>query len=159
MFNHHAPISSRRARALALALVLCPGLAACVAEEELGPEDLRSVVFDGEEVQAALAEDPDAVFFVDLREPSTYRFDQRVEPLAFEHFMVQCPSMPAPIPMEQFAAILELNTAATLWTVEPAGEGFRDNEDPYQPDQGELDCGTQCDANGGDCVIVCTNGG
>lgn len=153
-----------RARRLGLGLGLCISLTACIAEDDEPSADLRSVVFDGEEVAQTIAADPDAVFMVDLREPSTYLFDQRARAIDFDRFLVQCPSMLAPVPMDAFAEMLDLSTAPTLWSLAPVGvglddDGFRDNEDPYEPEQDPLGCGTQCDANGFDCVIVCNNGG
>ncbi|MCA9687841.1 MAG: hypothetical protein KC457_37125, partial [Myxococcales bacterium] len=83
-------------------VVLTLLIAACQPGDEQNDESLRDVYFDGAEIKAQLAEDPDAIFFADLRDGNILHFDQSEEAIDFSHFIFQCPSMPAPVAMEGF---------------------------------------------------------
>ncbi|MBL8944160.1 MAG: hypothetical protein JNK45_13470 [Myxococcales bacterium] len=124
---------------------------ACV--DDSGGPDLedRDIVFDGAEIRARLAKDPTARSFVDLRGGSRVRFVQDPVPLDFTHFLVQCPSMPHPIPMTDFADLLGLDLERPEFTLQSAAADdveFRSTIDPTC----EFDC---FELEAGDCVISC----
>lgn len=141
------------------------GLAAC-ADTELDTEfdtdaQLREVIFDATEVEAELAADPDALFFIDMRDPTlVYVFDQRSETLDFEHFLVQCPTMVAPMPMIDYAMMLGIELDKQLWTIQSApdegdDEGFR-APGTFTTIQADMNCHSKmCDDGGSDCSWIC----
>lgn len=105
---------SRLVSLLSLGLLLATG-SACVGSDELEAEALDELeVFEGRE----LAADPDARLFVDLRGEQRYAFDQRALELDFDRFLVQCPTMPAPMPMPAFLDALDIDPSAPYWTLE-----------------------------------------
>ncbi|MCA9652985.1 MAG: hypothetical protein H6712_18630 [Myxococcales bacterium] len=129
---------------------------ACDADDESHDLESRSVVFEADEVRATLERDPSTVFFVDLREPVTYLFDQPDEPIELERFMVQCPSMVQPMPMTDYLEMLELDEGleGSYWSIRSAEASFRSGPLQQDPDGGEWGCNTLC-PGGTDCVQVC----
>lgn len=115
-----------------------------------GVED-RDLVFDGAEVRDKLAADPDSRFFVDLTGSDRVRFVQEDVPLDFTNFLVQCPSMPHPIPMLDFASMVGIDLEWPEFSMRSAAAedvGFRAEE--------ACEEGRYCpDANFDDCVMVC----
>ncbi len=138
------PVTRPRLPLICLGLACLPlASSACnLASEALDDGDTQHL-FRGAEVSETIAADPDALFFVDLREGALYAFDQ-VSPEAFAHFIVQCPSMVQPLPMEDFAANMELDLALPQWSIESSEPSFRSDH-----------CRERCDANGTDCILVC----
>ncbi len=105
-------------------------------------------VFEGLEVQDQLAEDPDALFFVDLREPQAFAFDQRDVAIDFSHFVVQCPSMEQPVPMEDFAQMLSFSLDAPAWTMWSA----EFERSPHR--SAILEEEWVCNSDGKDCILI-----
>jgi hypothetical protein len=137
-----------RLTATLLATASCLALAAC--DDASSPAaSLEHVTFDAVEVANRLAHDPDATFLVDLEVGTVVHFDQSEQPLDFDHFYIQCPSMPAPIEMNAWLKLMQLDADADYWNLRAEGtaldEGFR----------ADGTCDKFCDAGGGDCVIVC----
>ena len=130
-----------------LACAVALSTSACFDDEAISDIELRHIYFDGDEVQQALAEDPDTVFFADLRVGNIVHFDKSSGDFDFDNFLVQCPSMATPIPMDYFVEVMNLDVADyTSWTVQsaetPKSDGFR------APDQ-------VCDDDDdGDCIII-----
>lgn len=101
------------------------------------------------QINDILAEDPDELFFVDLRDGTRYGFDQRVESMPWDNFLIQCPSMTAPMSMPDFVRMLDLDTSPSLWSVQSAdadSEGFRAIDER---------CDFICDHTYTDCFWVC----
>ena len=155
---------SNRSLTKILSLACLAGLAmtACDADGEPDPVSERSVVFDAELVNAELREDPDALFFVDLRDDTVYTFDQRVESLDYDHFLVQCPSMVAPVPMLAFVEILggALHIDSELWMMgawDPDATTLRAASGTFPEPQDGMNCTNKiCDSNGQDCTWECS---
>lgn len=141
-------------------LALCSALVAslaCDAEEPEPDVETREVVFETDEVRSLVEEDPSTVFFVDLREPVTYVFDQAVEPVPLESFVVQCPSMATPLPMADYLQILDLDFEldGSYWSIRSVEEvAFRSGPFQQDPDGGEPICSWVC-PGGVDCAEVC----
>ena len=136
-------------RFLSILLLALPALA---CDHEPLPEgaDDSSRYFDGVDVADELAADSERVFFVDLSDGSTYTFDEVEEDIAFDHFIVRCPSMPQPIPMLDYFDIIGFEGHGTerAWTLRAVdgGDQFRVKErcEPFM-----------CDAYGNDCGEIC----
>lgn len=131
-----------------LACALSVASVGCAAEVE--PQQSSNRLFDGVEIQEQLNQDADAIFFVDLRQSQTYSFDQTQADIDFSHFVVQCPSMDFPVPMEDFAQTLGLSLdeeALTLWSSEFSPEG--EHEIVHRS---ETIVFVECDDDGEDCV-------
>ncbi|GEM_PF-5032591 len=122
------------------------GCADSEAVEDSEDSELRTIYFNAAEVNAEIAQNPDLVFFADIRDGAIVEFDQTEADFDFSHFVFQCPSMAAPVPMEGFMGTWEGDAHhADLWKVESTpdtDEGFR---------------GLNCQEQGcpGDCVWVC----
>lgn len=78
------------------------------------------VVFDGAQVRAEVAADPDARFVVDLRGSDRVRFVQDEVGLDFAHFLVLSAAMPRPIPMREFADLFGLDLDLVEFTLQSA---------------------------------------
>ncbi|MCH9688706.1 MAG: hypothetical protein K0V04_45160 [Deltaproteobacteria bacterium] len=132
--------------------------AGCDTDQPTPDTEQRQVVFHADEILATLEANPEATFFVDLREPVTYTFDQPDTPIELSHFTVQCPSMTSAIPMNDFVDMLELDSEldASWWSLGAAdADAFRG---PFQqdPDGGGLGGGCSLVCPGGvDCAMVC----
>ncbi len=127
-------------------------------------------LFDGFDVEEQLEEDPDVTFFIDLREPQTYSFDQRQVDIDFSRFLVQSPSMDSPMRMENFAQGLGISLeedVLTLWNSEFDARydsthrcgGCAMCDDPGDPcaNEGEDDSALRevvCGDPGDDCVTL-----
>lgn len=102
---------------------------ACMpGDEQPTDDDLRAIYFDGAEINAQLAENPDAVFFADVRNGTVVHFDQSEELIDLSNFIFQCPSMLIPVPMEDFLTGLGVDEEILLsdeWTVQSAVSDFR----------------------------------
>lgn len=149
-------------RAMLLLTSLVPLLAtACDAGEPQGEqgEQVRTL-FEGDEVQAELAANPDAVFFVDLTAGHTIAFDQRNVPLDYANFIVQCPTMLAPIPLDAFLQLFPaIDPSAPAWTlrstaVDAPDDQFRQSWGTFDAPQPDLQCTESC-SGGSDCVWIC----
>jgi hypothetical protein len=146
----------QRVKRVFLSTILFSALAACDdGSNEPDVED-RDVVFDGAEVRDELAANPAARFFVDLRGDSRVRFTQEDAPLDFTNFLVQCPSMPHPIPMTDFASLLDIDLDRREFSLQSASAAditdFRDTELPTCT----LTCPTGPEESlGEDCVWDC----
>ena len=129
------------------------GLGACVSEES-SDDELEHVVFDGLEVAEIVAENPEATFFVDLGVGKVVHFDQAEESLDFSRFLVQCPSMAGPVPMDSWMRMMDLDETDSYWNLRSdltaSDEEFRAVADgPWG------DCYEVCDSEGKDCVERC----
>ncbi len=141
--------TNRISRNKACALVGVLSVVGFGCAEDLEPQDTTNRVFDGVEIQQQLEGEPDATFFVDLREPQTYSFDQTEVDIEFSHFMVQCPSMDFPIPMEDFAQTLGISLEQDTLTLWSADFDLR-LENTYRS---ETITEVECDDEGEDCVV------
>ncbi|MCA9708263.1 MAG: hypothetical protein KDK70_20600 [Myxococcales bacterium] len=132
-------------------LLVCAvgGPLACDVDEPT-PDVERRIVFHADEIQDALDNDADAVFFVDLREPGTYVFEQPDAPIDRSHFVVQGPGMDYALPL---ARVLDEAEPGSLdgpsWSLSTSDLAFRG---PFHqdPDGGD---------DGGGCFLVCTSTG
>ncbi len=119
--------------------------------------DTEHRIFDGVDIEVHLKEHPNATFFVDLREPQTYSFDQTEVDIEFSHFLVQSSSMDSPASMEDFAQSYGISlkeAVLTLWDSE------------FEPHHGPVHrcgCDVMCDDPGDPCwsemaqEVVCGN--
>ncbi|MCA9682891.1 MAG: hypothetical protein KC457_11890 [Myxococcales bacterium] len=133
-------------------------LSACDAGDDES-SDFRGVLFDAEEVNDILAENPDERFFVDLRDGTRYGFDQGVESMSWDNFLVQCPSMAAPMPMPDYIRMLDLDVSPDFWTIQSVlvnSDGFR-SIGTFDVEQDDMDCEEDCSGGSEDCVWVCSN--
>lgn len=128
-------------------------------DEDGAAEQVRTL-FEGDEVQAELAANPDAVFFVDLTSGHTIAFDQRNVALDYANFIVQCPTMIAPIPLEAFLHMFPaVDPNAPAWTlrasnVDVPDDQFRQSYGTFDAPQPDLQCEKSC-SGGDDCVWIC----
>jgi hypothetical protein len=128
-------------------------------EREAPPSNVgdRDVYFDGVEVEATLAENPSVMFFADLRDENIVHFDQSEEAIDFSHFIVQCPSMPGPMMMDEYLDSFEEEFyTQERWsirsTVDPDGEELRSV--PVPPPGCYYYCPPGA-TTAYDCVLVC----
>jgi len=123
-----------RVKAIILASITIA--AACDTPEEV--EEHNIVVFDAMEVNRSLQEDPSQRFLVDISDETVNYFDESSEEIDFSQFFFFCPSMAAPLPLEDVAEEL-LQDRPQKWSVQltaPADEvSFR-----------------------AECVMICQNG-
>lgn len=133
---------------------------ACDAQDPDPSVETREVIFEADEVRAAVEQDPSTVFFVDLREPVTYVFDQPDEAVPLERFVVQCPSMATPLPMPDYLQLLGLDAEldGSYWSIRSAESSvFRSGPLQQDPDDGSSGSGCSVICPGGiDCALVCT---
>ncbi len=118
----------------------------------------REVVFEADQIAATIHANPDAVLFIDLREPVTYTFDQPDAPIELTNFVVQCPSMASPIPMHDFLDLLDLDSelAGSWWSIGSAEDTSFRGPFHQDPDGGGEGGGCSLVCPGGvDCALVC----
>ncbi len=114
----------------------------------------REVYFDGAEIKAELETHPDTVFFVDARGGTVNHFDQSEEPIDFSNFLFQCPSMQAPIAMdeylEEFDADFSANEHWSIASDQGSETRFRREAQTF------MECEIWCPLGPDDCVLICS---
>lgn len=135
--------------------------AACDPEPESTTPELRQVVFEADEVAAALAQDPETTFFVDLRQPARYTFEQPDAPIDLAPFVVQGPTMESPVPL---ADVLDhpdvtdggVDLSGEAWSIQAPLPEFRTTALRDDPGNGaaSVRCTEIC-VGGPACIWVC----
>ncbi len=123
--------------------------AACDDSDDPADDGLRHIHFDAAEVAETLADDPNTVLLVDLRQGNVVHFDRSGQDFDFSNFMALCPSMPTPIPMTAFLERLDLRVdGIEYWTMQSA--------ETDAPRFRSFECQDKvCDSYGGDCQWFC----
>jgi len=129
-----------------LALLVSALPAACDSPDFDSVDD-RQVLFDAVEINASLQEDPSQWFLVDISDGTVNYFDESSEDLDFSNFLFFCPSMTAPLPLEEVAADL-LQDRPKNWSVQlaEATEGLRFRSSCIMICPGGTDCYQRCPA-------------